>query len=108
MVYRVFVNPCLNNKILDWSKLKWYSDETLNFCSNAECYPRKDRKYCWKKRKCWFPGFSHFTTMFSKGFFLRVLKTRVCSAKSLGYVFTNHSQKYVTRHGKRDLIETPR
>ena len=28
-----------------------------------------------KKRKCWLPAISHFPTMFSKGFFHRVVKS---------------------------------
>ena len=33
------------------------------------------RKHCGKRRKCWLPAFSPFPTMFSKGFFFRVLKS---------------------------------
>ena len=29
-----------------------------------------------KGEKCWFPAFSPFPTMFSKGFFLKVVKSR--------------------------------
>ena len=37
----------------------------------------KGRKHCWERKKCWLPvhAFSHFTTMFSKAFFLRVVKS---------------------------------
>ena len=28
-----------------------------------------------KKRKCWYPAFSPFPSMFSKGFLLRIVKT---------------------------------
>ena len=31
---------------------------------------------CWKRRKCWFPAFSSFPTMFSKDFFLKVMKSQ--------------------------------
>ena len=34
------------------------------------------RKKCGKRRKCWLPTFSPFPTMFSKGFFFRVVKSR--------------------------------
>ena len=33
------------------------------------------RKHCRKRRKCWLPAFSPFPTMFSKGFFFRVVKS---------------------------------
>ena len=36
----------------------------------------KSRKHCGKRRKCWLPAFSPFATMFSKGFFLKVIKRR--------------------------------
>ena len=42
----------------------------------------KGRKYSGKKRKCWLPAFSPFCTMFSKAFFLRVIKTQVCVVKT--------------------------
>ena len=29
-----------------------------------------------KKRKCWLPAFSPYSTMFSKGFFIKVVKSR--------------------------------
>ena len=35
----------------------------------------KDRKQCGKRRKCWLPAFSPFPTMFSRGLFLRVVKS---------------------------------
>ena len=31
-----------------------------------------------KGEKCWLPAFSHFPTMFSKGFFPKVVKSRDC------------------------------
>ena len=42
----------------------------------------KGRKHCRKRRKCWLPAFSPFSTMFSKGFFLRVVKSRDYVIKS--------------------------
>ena len=35
----------------------------------------KGRKHCGKRRKCWLPAFSPFSTMFSKTFFRRVVKS---------------------------------
>ena len=34
------------------------------------------RKHCGKRRKCWLPAFSPFLTMFSKGFFCKVVKSQ--------------------------------
>ena len=42
----------------------------------------KDRKHCWKRRKCWLPAFSPFPTKFSEGYFFRVVKSRDCVVKS--------------------------
>ena len=38
----------------------------------------KGRKHCGKRRKCWLPAFSPFPTMFSKGIFLKAVKSRNC------------------------------
>ena len=42
------------------------------------------RKHCGKKRKCWLPAFSPFPTMFSKGFFFRVVESGGGGGKGLG------------------------
>ena len=47
-----------------------------------EIWYGKGRKHCGKRRKCWLPSFSPFTTMFSKGFFLKVIKSQDCVVKS--------------------------
>ena len=43
--------------------------------SKTELCFGKSRKYCGKRRKWWLPGFSAFPAMFSKSFFLRVVKS---------------------------------
>ena len=47
----------------------------------------KGRKHCGERRKCWLPSFSPFPTVFSKGFFYRVVKSRDCVVKK----FTKHN-----------------
>ena len=42
------------------------------------------RKHCGKRRKCWWPAFSPFPTMFSKAFSFRVVKSRDCVVKGYG------------------------
>ena len=39
------------------------------------------RKHCWKRRKCCLPAFSPFPTMFSKGYFPKVVKRWDCVYK---------------------------
>ena len=34
-----------------------------------------------KRRKCWLPAFSPFTTMFLQGVFLRIINTWYCLVK---------------------------
>ena len=43
---------------------------------------KKNRKHCGKRRKCWLPAFSPFSTMFSKALFFRGVKSRDCVVKS--------------------------
>ena len=40
-------------------------------------------KHCGKRRKCWLPAFSPFLSMFWKGLFLKVVKSRDCLVKSI-------------------------
>ena len=69
-------------KSLDWSKLEAFADNKDKCESKIEICFRKSRKHCVKKRKCWLPAFSPFPTMFSKGFFFKVVKIRDCVVKS--------------------------
>ena len=64
------------NNILDLSKLKAFADNEINVTENLKF--GNCRKHCGKRRNCWLPAFSPFPTMFSKGFFLRVVKSRDC------------------------------
>ena len=70
------LHSLLNNKVLNWSKFK---DEKINVALKLKCFG-KGRKHCGKRRKCWLPAFSPFSTMFSKVFFHRVVtKSGLCS-----------------------------
>ena len=73
----------LNNKMLDQSKLKAFADNKIRVTGKKiEIYLGKGRKHCGKRRKCCLPAFSPFPTMFSKGFFYRVVKSCGCVVKS--------------------------
>ena len=78
-----FLNSLPNNKILDWSKLKGFADEKINVPQILKFVLGKGRKLCGKRRKCWLPTFSPFPIIFSKGFFLGVVKSWDCVVKSL-------------------------
>ena len=63
--------------------MKDFADDKINVSQklNSRCFG-KSRKYCGKRRKCWLPAFSLFPVMFSKYFFLRVVKSQDCVVKS--------------------------
>ena len=62
---------------LNWSKLKEICRQQNKCDRKIQICFGKGRKYCGKRRKCWLPTFSPFPTMFSKGFFLRVVKVGI-------------------------------
>ena len=66
-----------NHKILvQFKRLQNNIDLCNRFCFG------NSRKHCGKRRKWWLPAFSPFPTMFSKGLFVRVIKSRDCVVKS--------------------------
>ena len=76
-------NSSPNDKILDWSKLKAFAGDKINVIENLKFVLGWEENIVGKgKKKCWFPVFSSFPTMFSKSFFLRVVKSRDCVIKS--------------------------
>ena len=77
MEERVNLNPLPNNTFLDWSKFKAFADDKINVNLKTEILFGIGRKHLWKRRKCWLPAFSPFPTMFSKGLFFRVVKSRI-------------------------------
>ena len=72
------INSLPNDKFLDWPKFKELADYKINMTENIEICIGKGGKHDRKRRKCWLLAFSPFPTMFSKGFFSRVLKSRNC------------------------------
>ena len=70
-----------NDKILDWPKLKAFTDGKIKFELKIKTFG-KGRKHLWKWRKCRFPAFSPFPTMCSKGFSVEVVKSWDCVVKS--------------------------
>ena len=60
--------------MLDLSKLKAFADNKINASRKSKLGIVKGRKQCRKRRKCWLPAFSPFPTMFSNGFFFRVVR----------------------------------
>ena len=79
--YCCLINPLLNNRILIITKLKEFADDKLNVAEMTISVFDRVKKHCGKRRKCWLPAFSPFTTVFSTAFFLRVVKSWDCVVK---------------------------
>ena len=60
------VNSLPNDKILDWSKWEAFADDNLEVVKIMIYVRDKSRKHCGKRRKCWFPAFSSFPSVFQK------------------------------------------
>ena len=74
-------NPLPDDKILDWSKLKAFADNKIGVTFKQKFSLGCVENIVGKRRKCWLPAFSPCPTMFSKGFFLRVVKSWECVVK---------------------------
>ena len=60
---------CLaNDKILDWSEFKAFTDDKINVTEKLKFLVGRDKNIVGKGEKCWLPAFCPFPTMFSKGF----------------------------------------
>ena len=68
--------------MLDWSKMKAIADDKLNTIDKLKFVLGWVENIVGKRRKC-FQNFLLFPTMFSKGIFLRVVKSRDCVVKEL-------------------------
>ena len=66
-------NPLPNDKILDVTKLKAFADDKLNFARMMISHVDRVENTVGKGENA---GYQHFLTVFSKAFFLRVVKSR--------------------------------
>ena len=71
------------NKILDQFKLKGFAEVKINVAQKLKLVLGRvvPVNFVGKGEKCWLPAFSPFPIMFSKVFFLRVIKSRDCVVK---------------------------
>ena len=74
-------NSLPKDKILDWSKLKAFTDDKINVTEKLKFLLER-------VETLWLPAFSPFPTMFAKGFLYRVIKSRDC------VVELNYFQQY--------------
>ena len=80
--------------LLDLPKLKEFKGNKIDVTWKVVCY-WKDRKHCEKMSKRWLPAFSPFPTMFSIGFFFKVVKNRDCLVKVYVIEIVGVKQFYV-------------
>ena len=67
-------------KILDWSKLRVFADDKIMSAKMMIFVSDRVENIVEKGNKCWFPAFSPFPTMFSKGFLIQVVQIRDCAS----------------------------
>ena len=86
IVYLMVFNSLPNDKILVWSKLKVLVNDIINVIEKLKFVLGRVENIVGKgenagngeRRKCWLLAFSPFPTMFLRGFFHRVVKSRDC------------------------------
>ena len=74
-------NSLPNDKIFGFVQIEGICRQQNKCDLKIGNYLGKGRKPCVQRRKCWLPAFSPFPTMFSKGYFVRVVKSWDCVLK---------------------------
>ena len=74
-------NPLSNDKFLDWSKLKAFAEYKINVIEKQKSFWELVENIVGKEENAGLPAFSSFPTMFSKSFFLRVVRSWDCVVK---------------------------
>ena len=71
------VSTVLSNKILDWSKLKALADDKINMTEKVNFFwgGKVDNIVGKRENAGYIPAFSLSPTIFSKGFFYKVIKS---------------------------------
>ena len=83
----VFLDFLPHDKILDWSKLKAYADNKI-YVTQKLIFTLGRVETLWEKH------FLLFLIMFSKGFFLGVVKSLDCVEKELNDIFYEKKKLY--------------
>ena len=60
------------------TKLKPFADDKIIVTQKLKFVLGRVENVVGKRRKCWFPAFSPFSTMFSKAFFAVDVKSQDC------------------------------
>ena len=78
----IFVNSLPNNKIFDWSKSKAFADDKINVTEKLKFVLGRVENIEGKWENAGYQHFLLFPQCFSKGFFLKVVKSLDCVVKS--------------------------
>ena len=78
----MLLNSLPGNNILDWSALKSIAGDKLNAIEKLKFLMGQVENIVGKRRKCWFPAFSPYLTMFSKDLSVKVVKSQDYVLKS--------------------------
>ena len=65
------------------TKLKAFADDKITVAQMMVSAFERIENIKGKRRKCWLPAFSPCFTMFSKGIFLGIVKSRDCVVKTV-------------------------
>ena len=76
------INSLPNDKFLDWSKLKAVADDISNVPEKLKFVLGRVENIVGKEENAGLPAFSPFSTMFSKAFIYRVVKSLDCVVES--------------------------
>ena len=90
ILFSAAFNSSPNNKFLDWSNLKELADDNINMIINLKFVLGRVENTVGKGENAGYQHFLLFPTMFSKGFYLRVLKSQDCVVK----IYINRSACY--------------
>ena len=66
----------INDKILDWSKLKAFADDNMHFNENLKLVMGRIENIVGKRENVGYQHFFPFPTMFSNAFSFRVVKSQ--------------------------------
>ena len=77
------VNYIPNDKFLDWSRWKALADDKINVIEKLKFVLRRVENIVGKAKNAgYLPAFSPISSLFSKGFFSKVVKNGDCVVKS--------------------------
>ena len=79
---KTILNPLPDDKTLNWSKLKAFTDNKINVTENLKSVLERVENIVGKGENAGYQHFLLFPTVFSKAFFLRIVKSRDCVVKN--------------------------